>query len=302
MAQPGSVQVRSNAAEVCDSLSTIAERRGQAGEVENWNLKSRALRNKFSDRTKTTSLDFHRSGILAHRRGQLNEAETCYRKSLTMCEGQRDWYGVAANYRELGAIAHLRGQLGEAEIYYLKSRDASKELANPAHEAMSCNYLGSLALERGRLEDAERWYRQSLIINEKLGLWTYVALCYCALGFVAQHQGKLDHAEALFRGALKIDEQLGDRSGTAREFEALSRLAEAHGRGEEALECMVRSVAALVDLPHLAAQSGAHGLARLTAAQGVEAMERCWLKVTKKSPPAEVLNAIEKYKDKRTSA
>ncbi len=298
MAQPGLVQVQSNLAEVCDSLATIAQRRGQADKAENWNRKSRALREKSGNRTRT-SLDLHDSGKLAYRRGQLDEAETCYRKSLTMCEGQRDWYVVAANYRELGAIAHLRGQLAEAETYYLKSCAASKKLANPAHEAMSCNYLGSLALERDRLEDAERWYRQSLIINEKLGLRTYVALCYCALGFVAQRQGKLDHAEALFRGALTIDEQLGDRSGTAREFEALGRLAEARGRGEDALECMVRSVAALVELPHLAAQSAAHGLARLTAAQGVEAMERCWLKVTGKSPPAEVLNAIEKYKQKQ---
>jgi tetratricopeptide (TPR) repeat protein len=300
MAKPGSVQVRSTIAEVCDSLATIAQRRGQAEEVETWNRKSRAFEEKSRSGTKT-SLDYHRSGILAHRRGQLDEAETCYRKSLTVCEDQRDGYGVAANYRELGAIAHGRGQLGEAEAYYLKSRAASKELANPAHEAMSCNYLGSLALERGRLEDAERWYRQSLIIHEKLGLGTMVALCYCALGFVAQRQGKLDHAEALFRGALTIDEQLGDRSGTAREFEALGRLAEDRGRGEEALECMVRSVAALVELPHLAAQSVAHGLARLTAAQGVEAMECCWQKVTGKSPPAEVLNAIEKYKQEESA-
>jgi len=298
MTQPGSVQVRSNIADVCDSLATIARRRGQVDEVENWNRKSRALKEKVGSGTKT-SMDYYRSGILTRERGQLDEAETCYRKSLTMCEGQRDWSGVAANYRELGAIAHVRGQLGEAEAYYLRSRAASKELANPAHEAMSCNYLGSLACERGRLDDAERWYRQSLIINEKLGLWTKVALCYWELGFVAQRQGKLDHAEALFRGALTIDEQLGDRSGTAREFEALGRLAEAHGRGEEALEYMVRSVAALVELPHLAAQSAAHGLARLTAAQGVEAMERCWLKATGKSPPAEVLNAIEKYKQKQ---
>jgi hypothetical protein len=28
-------------------------------------------------------------------------------------------------------------------------------------------------------------------------------------------------------------------------------------------------------------------------------MERCWLKATGKSPPAEVLNAIEKYKQKQ---
>jgi tetratricopeptide (TPR) repeat protein len=299
MAQPGSVQVRSDIAQVCDSLASIAGRRGQADEARNWNRKSRALRDKFGDRTKTTSLDLHRAGILARRRGQLSEAETCFRESLTMCEGQRDWHGVAANYRELGAIAHERGQLDEARSYYLKSRDASKELANSAHEAMSCIYLGSLALQRGRLEEAERWYHQSLILNEELGLSTYVALCYCALGFVAQRQGKLDHAEALFRGALTIDEQLGDRSGAAREFEALSRLAEARGRDEEALECMVRSVAALVELPRLAAKSAAHDLARLTAAQGVEAMERCWLKVTKKSPPAVVLNAIEKYKQEQ---
>jgi tetratricopeptide (TPR) repeat protein len=300
MAQSGSVQLRRNVAEVCGSLAIIARRRGQANEVENWNRKSRALREEFGNGTRT-SLDYHHSGTLAYRRGQLDEAEICYRKSLTMCEDQRNWYGVAANYRKLGAVAHIRGQLDEAETYYLKSRAVTKELANPAHEAMICNYLGSLALERGRLDDAERWYRQSLIIHEKLGLLTNVALCYQGLGAVAQRQGKLDHAEALFRGALTIDEQLGDRSGAARAFEALGRLAEARGRGEEALECMVRSVAAFVELPHLAAQPAVHGLARLTAAQGVGAMERCWQKVTGKSPPAELLNAIENYKQEESA-
>lgn len=288
-------EVSRNVAEICDALATIAGKQGRQAEAGSWHRKQRELAKVPSNRAGVSPMDDYRAGLLAYRAGRLDEAEACYRRSLVQAKNEGDWYGVAADHRELGVIAQKRGLLAEAEACYLRARDACRMLANPAHEAVIEIYLGSLALRRGELADAEHWFRESLVRNERLGLRADTALCYYSLGVVAQHGGRLDVAESFFRGSQAIHEELGDHGGEAQAFTALSRLAEARGEADKALEFTVRAIVTLTRHARPVDRSLVGDLARLVAVQGAEALQRCWLGVTGNLPPTEVIEAIARY-------
>jgi hypothetical protein len=90
----------------------------------------------------------------------------------------------------------------------------------------------------------------------------------------------LGQAEDWYRQSLTIRQELGNRPGMATSFGQLGLLSEQRGRQADALAWTVRCVALFEEFPHPATGPGPGHLARLTAALGIEALERCWREVT----------------------
>jgi tetratricopeptide (TPR) repeat protein/tRNA A37 threonylcarbamoyladenosine biosynthesis protein TsaE len=181
-----------------------------------------------------TAVVQHQLGIVAQRRGRLEEAEEWYRKSLTIDEELRDRPGMATGYHQLARVAQLRGRLEEAEAWNRKSLTIKEELGDRPGMANSYHQLGMVAQGRGRLEEAEEWYRKSLTIREELGDRPGMATGYHQLGIVAELRGRLEEAEAWYRKSLTIKEELGDRPGMANGYHQLGMVAQERGRLDDA--------------------------------------------------------------------
>jgi tetratricopeptide (TPR) repeat protein len=100
---------------------------------------------------------YHQLGVVAQRRGALDEAEAWYRRALTLEEqlgGQPD---VATSYHQLGMVAAWRGALNEAEAWYRKALAIEEQLRNRPGVAMSYGQLGLLYEARGDLPPALDW-------------------------------------------------------------------------------------------------------------------------------------------------
>ena len=185
----------------------------------------------------------HQLGMTARARGQLDDAEDWYRKSLAIEEELGDRPGMAGSYHQLGTTAQARGQLDDAEDWYRKSLAIKEELGNRPGMASSYHQLGSTAQARGQLDDAEDWYRKSLVISEELGDRPGMATTYHQLGSTAQDRGQLDEAEDWYRKSLAIKEEVGNRPGMATTYHQLGTTAQDRGQLDDAEDWYRKSLA-----------------------------------------------------------
>ena len=78
---------------------------------------------------------YHQLSTTAQARGQLDEADDLYRKSLVISEETGDRTAIVNAYHELGRTAARRGKLDEAVDLYRKSLAISEETGNRLHMA-----------------------------------------------------------------------------------------------------------------------------------------------------------------------
>lgn len=275
----------------------------------------------------------HQLGVLAETRGQLDEAEFWYLRSIEIEKELDNRWGEAASYHQLGHLSELRGDLDQAERRYHEARAIFEELGDKPSQARTYHQLGVVADTRSNHDDAEEWYRLSLEIKSKLGDRPGQAKTYHQLGLVALRRDDLDGAERWYRLALEIKEGLGDRSGQAKTYHQLGMvaqrrkafndaehwyheslkieqtlgrppelaltyaqlglLAEEQGSTRDALRWNVRCVALFEEFPHPLTGTGALRLVVLTHEMGMGALEEVWVEVTGEELPGNVRDVVE---------
>ncbi|MFD7934071.1 tetratricopeptide repeat protein [Streptomyces sp. NPDC059755] len=189
------------------------------------------------------AVTYHQLGMVASRRGRLEEAEGWYRQSLAIKEDLNNQPGMASSYHQLGIIAEARGRLEEAKDWCRQSLAIKEDLNNQPGMALTYHLLGIVAQDQVRLEEAEDWYRKSLTIHEDLNNEPGMAMIYHQLGMVAQDQGRLEEAEDWYRQSLTIEEDRNNRPNMASSYHQLGMVAQDQGRLEEAEDWYRQSLA-----------------------------------------------------------
>ncbi|KAA9373900.1 tetratricopeptide repeat protein [Microbispora cellulosiformans] len=209
--------------------------------------------------------DYHQVGIVAQERGRWDEAEEWYRKALTIKEELGDRPGTANGYHQLGMLAQARGRWDEAEEWYRKSLAIQVEIGNRPGTAAGYHQLGNAAQERGQLDEAEEWHHNSLTIKEELGDRPGMARSYHQLGLLAAQRGKLDDADDWYRRSLVIKEALGDRPGMAGTYHHLGMTAHFRDRWDEAEGLYRKCLAIEEEFGDLPGMAGSYGQLGLLA-------------------------------------
>jgi tetratricopeptide (TPR) repeat protein len=91
----------------------------------------------------------HHLGVLAHERGDYDEAARRYRRALDIFERLGDQAGTATSYHQLGQLAQARGDYDEAARQYQRALDIGERLGDQAGTATSYSQLGNLEVEHG---------------------------------------------------------------------------------------------------------------------------------------------------------
>ena len=108
--------------------------------------------------------------MLAHDRGDYDEAARQYQRSLDICERLGDQAGMATSYHQLGMLAQDRGDYDEAARQYQRALDINERLGNQAGTASSYSQLGNLEKDRGGPAAAAiTWHVKALAIRLRLG-------------------------------------------------------------------------------------------------------------------------------------
>ena len=184
----------------------------------------------------------HQLGILAHNRGDYDEAARQYQRSLDINEWLGNQADMASGYHQLGNLAYLRGDYDEAARQYQRSLDIIERLGNKADIARGYHQLGMLAQDRGDYDEAARQYQRSLDIFERLGNKADIARGYHQLGMLAHNRGNYDEAARQYQRSLDIKERLGNQAGLASTYGQLGILAQDRGDYDEAARQYQRSL------------------------------------------------------------
>ena len=103
-------------------------------------------------------------------RGELKEAEDCYRRVLQLGSDVSDEASQAVALGNLGLIYETRGELDKAEDVFLKSLEINKELGRLEGMASDYGNLGIVYEQRGDIGKAKEYWEKALGLFRKIGM------------------------------------------------------------------------------------------------------------------------------------
>jgi len=172
-------------------------------------------------------------GIVSNIRGDLDLAETHYRRSLVAYEALPDPHGSAIAHHNLGMLAGDRGDFAKASDHFTiceKLAEDSRDLHLVAlcllNHAEVLVALNRPTVARQNAEAAERMFRGLGVHFDAGDVQRVLALCDRAEGQVRQAEARLDQARELAR-------QTGARLTEAEVLRELGRLYRETGRAAE---------------------------------------------------------------------
>jgi tetratricopeptide (TPR) repeat protein len=238
---------------------------------------------------------YHNLGAIAEVRGDHDQALNWYRKSLEILEALGDRGGMAKSYHQLGIVTEGRGDDEQALDWFLKSLKIDEELGHRSGMAYSYGHLGNIARRRGDHEKALDWYRRCLEISESLGDRLSVANVYYSLGMVAKDHDDYSQSLDWYRKALEIREALGDRAGMADSIGQIGVLYTQRGDAADAVSFNLRSLALRLEIGSPEVRVDLYWLTRQREVLGAERFEQILREHLDEGSAANVLKALDDF-------
>ena len=168
-------------------------------------------------------------GLIAMRRGRLDEAEGWLQQSLAIIEGGEDPASVADDYFALGQVKQYQRYYTEAKEWYQKALDLHQRM--PDEEEMVKDYraLGTVSQLKFEYQEAESWYHRARAIVEEQRDEETAVLVFHELGTVCHSQYLFDDAISWYEQALNLSDRLGMEEQMAIEFHHLGLLQQNRG-------------------------------------------------------------------------
>jgi non-specific serine/threonine protein kinase len=204
------------------------------------------------------------AAAMAFRFGDLEEAETGFRRTLAIWEGIGHDRGVAAARMNLANIALSRGdnesarrqyedslarfraigdQMGSGQVLvnlgnvslaerkyeealasFQEALELERAVGNMEMVGHALNSLGIAALRLDRLEEARGYYEESLAFQNTIGDRWNIGIAHENLAVVSLQQKRYGEALAEFKEGLRVFRSLGDRSSIAATLEGIAVL------------------------------------------------------------------------------
>lgn len=196
----------------------------------------------------------HKLGMVHHRRGELDLAESCYQSALAVLHDTGRSGEGARLYADWSLTAHHQGHNRKALNLAYQARDLAERAGDTQALAQVHNLLGILARSQNDTELACQHLAQSLALAETLGepgariaALNNLALAYSATGDIQQAIGLTEQALALCATQ-------GDRHREAALHNNLADLLHEAGQAEAA---MVHLKQAVTIFAEIGAEAGA---------------------------------------------
>lgn len=162
---------------------------------------------------------------LAHyKRGELDQAEQLYRKSLAINERLGRQEGIASAYGNLGVIYQDREDLDKAEQMYRKALEIDEQLGGPEGMANAYGNLGIIYGMQGKLDEAEQMHRKALAAFQRFGGQEGMANQYGNLGGIYQTRGDIEKTRELWTKARDLYQKIPMPHMVKRVQEGLDKL------------------------------------------------------------------------------
>ncbi len=168
--------------------------------------------------------------------------------AIWLALGKRGEHGLANVLCWLGMNAHIRGNLDQAEFFYKKSLAVAQKSNHQRIITGSMCFLGQIEQQRDQLASAQHLYEESLYLSQRAGDLLVISISGTNLAGLFLEQGNYEKARTLLNQALDINEKLQFRFGLRSTWIALAELYRRESDYARAEQCVKKSMSIARDL------------------------------------------------------
>jgi tetratricopeptide (TPR) repeat protein len=148
--------------------------------------------------------------------GRLDEAERYFKDSLAYAQRQKSPREIAKSIGLLGDIARYRGEYDEANVLYRRSLQLLIELGDRAGVAICWASLGENELEEGNFAAAEIHLKKALVSMKNLKMAWHIAEINWALSKIYRAKGDLKQSQIYYDIAATLFSKIGAKKDLAK--------------------------------------------------------------------------------------
>lgn len=187
------------------------------------------------DRKEQKASVFGSLGQLYLARGEFDRAKEIHTISLEIYKLLKNAQGQADQTGNLGLVALRRGDFLRAEPYFQESIELNRITQNLHAQAQQLGNLGIVEREKGNLDAAMQKQLQALDIFTSIGDIESQALVLTSVAWIFQSAGELEECSKYMNEALKLFRQIDNLEGQAAQLGNLGSIAHLSGNVAEAI-------------------------------------------------------------------
>lgn len=177
-----------------------------------------------------------RLGMLTRKQNYLPQAISYLQDALALAGQQIAGEEILGISYEFGVTYHEKGELDTAETWFKKCLDLPEASTDFSSKALVLNGLGNLYLDMGNTEQATVAFNDALDSLGRIGDRFRMAGVYNNLGKAFSKQRDWATAEKYYQDSLKIKQQAGDTLGQALSLNNLIQVYRNQGYKEQAIK------------------------------------------------------------------
>jgi signal transduction histidine kinase len=187
-------------------------------------------------------------GAIHLKRGQVEQALSCYYAGLSIEEERGNEKGIATMLNAIAYVYDEQNEVEEAIAYYNRSLDIRKRIDDKYGVATCLNNLGLIYYEADELESALDYFNESWKLEEEIADKFGIALSLANIGLVYSKQQLYQKALDFFERSLALREELGDMEGIAHGLGSIASVEIKLAKFAEAKKNALRSLTLANDL------------------------------------------------------
>jgi tetratricopeptide (TPR) repeat protein len=193
-----------------DRLAWVRFRQGMLDEAVNLvRLATAGLDPERADDPMTLASLYNTMGGVLWQQGNLPEATTYVKRSLSIYERLGYLWGMANAYSNLGILDSRLGNWPEGLEHLGRALDLRRRIGDIQHQAFTLNNLGFLRTFMGQHETARQDLEKGLALGQRLGDNWIIAQCRGSLAYLAVVEFRFADAEEHAQAALSLAETAG---------------------------------------------------------------------------------------------
>lgn len=181
-------------------------------------------------------------GGIALRRGNLQDAEAYYNKTIEFSRKHNQLIGISCGLLLLGNLTASQGDYELAMSYFREGVEIGRELQDPFLTAVHLGNMGTILKADGQLAEARPLLEETLALNRAVGLSRHIASNLENLGDLELQLGNLPEASLLFTESINEYLKISDPGSISWGWVGLGRIALAEGDPQRALTLFRRSL------------------------------------------------------------
>ena len=204
-------------------------------------------------------------GCLFNKRGEIEEALSCFKQSLSIRRALGDRQGESMTLNNIAESYRQQGNYKLALQIYQESLSIKQEIGDRKGEGVTLSNIALLYKDQGDYDQALIYSKQCLPIRQETGDKIGEAITRNNIASIYYAQGKRTKAMEYYKQALAIRRAQGDRAGEAESCWNIGRIYEDMNDLAQAEEYITLAVEIEEQIGHPDLEDDRKGLARVRA-------------------------------------